>query len=125
VERFAIVCGAGAIGSGARYLISLWAGQRFGTSFPYGTLIVNVVGSFLIALIMEISVRAADFSPNLRLALTTGLMGGFTTYSSFNFETTSLLVGGSPLRGTANIVITVVACLGAGLLGLALARRIV
>jgi fluoride exporter len=124
VERLAIVCGAGAVGCGARYLISVWAGQRFGTSFPYGTLIVNVLGSFVIALVMEISLRSAEFSPNLRLALTTGLMGGFTTYSSFNYESTQLMLGGSALRGFANIAITVIACLGAGLLGLVLARRI-
>ncbi|MDX2086929.1 MAG: fluoride efflux transporter CrcB [Kofleriaceae bacterium] len=123
--RLAIVCGAGAVGCGARYLVSVWAGRQFGTSFPYGTLIVNVAGSFLIALVMESSIRAADFSPNLRLALTTGLMGGFTTYSSFNYETTTLMMGDAPMRGALNIVVTVLGCLGAGLLGLWLARRIV
>lgn len=103
----------------------MWAGQRLGTSFPYGTLIVNLVGSFLIALIMEISIRSAGFSPNLRLALTTGFMGGLTTYSSFNYETTSMVLGDAPMRGLLNMLVTVVGCLGAGVLGLWLARRIV
>jgi len=124
VERFLIVCGAGAVGCGVRYLVSMWAGERLGTAFPYGTLIVNILGSFAIALVLELSIRIAAFSPNLRLALTTGFMGGLTTYSSFNFESTTLLTSGHALRGIANIAITVLGCLAAGLLGIALARRI-
>jgi fluoride exporter len=123
VERFLIVCGAGAVGCGARYLVALWAGQRFGTAFPYGTLIVNVVGSFAIALVLELSIRIAAFPPNLRLALATGFMGGFTTYSAFNYESTALLLDKSFARAAANLAITVVGCLLAGLLGLWTARR--
>jgi CrcB protein len=122
VERFLIVCGAGAVGCGARYLISLAAAERIGTAFPYGTLIVNLVGSFLIALFLGLPIQAMP--ANLRLALTTGLMGGLTTYSSFNYETTALLSTGNALRGVANIAITLIGCLIFGYLGLLLARRI-
>lgn len=121
--RFLIVCGAGAVGCGARYLVGLWAAERFGTRMPYGTLIVNILGSFLIALVMELSIRFADFPPNLRLALTTGFLGGLTTYSSFNLETTQLAFSGHTMRAVANLAITVVACLVAGLLGVLVARR--
>ena len=121
--RFLIVCGAGAVGCGLRYLVSLWAAERIGTSFPYGTLIVNLVGSFAIALVLEMSIRAASFPPNLRIALTTGFMGGLTTYSSFNYETTALFQTNA-VRGVLNIVITLAGCLLFGLLGLWLARRI-
>lgn len=124
MERFLIVCGAGAAGCGARYLISLWAGQRIGTTFPWGTLIVNVVGSFAIAFVLELSVRMASFPPNLRLALTTGFLGGLTTYSSFNYETTALVTGGHAVRGLVNIGVTLIGCLVAGYLGLVLARRV-
>ena len=124
MERFLIVCGAGAAGCGARYLISLWAAKRIGTAFPYGTLIVNVVGSFLIALVLEVSVRKASFPPNVRLALTTGFLGGLTTYSSFNYESTALVTNGNAARGLLNIGITLIGCLVAGYLGLLLARRI-
>ncbi len=121
--RLLIVCAAGAVGCGARYLVGLWAVERFGTRLPYGTLLVNVVGSFLIALVMELSIRIADFPPNLRLALTTGFLGGLTTYSSFNYETTQLAFTGQTMRAVANLVLTVVACLVAGLLGVLVARR--
>jgi fluoride exporter len=123
VERFLIVCGAGAAGCGARYLISLWAAKRIGIAFPYGTLIVNIVGSFLIAFVLELSTRVANFPPNLRIALTTGFLGGLTTYSSFNYETTALVTGGNAARGLLNIGITLIGCLVAGYLGLVLARR--
>jgi CrcB protein len=123
VARFLIVCGAGAAGCGVRYLISLWAAKRIGTAFPYGTLIVNIVGSFAIAFVLELSTRIANFPPNLRLALATGFLGGMTTYSSFNYETTALVTNGNAVRGLINIGITVIGCLVAGLLGLLLARR--
>ena len=122
MERFLIVCGAGAVGCGARYAVSEWAGAKW-PGFPAGTLIVNVVGSFLIALVLELSIRIADFPPNLRLALTTGFMGGLTTYSSFNYESTALLTGGQVAKGILNIGITLIACLVAGGLGILLARR--
>ncbi|MBA3503899.1 MAG: CrcB family protein, partial [Deltaproteobacteria bacterium] len=64
MERFLIVCGAGAAGCGARYLVSLWAAKRIGTGFPYGTLIVNIVGSFAIAFVLELATRIASFPPN-------------------------------------------------------------
>ena len=119
--RVLIVFGAGGLGCAARYLIALWIGPR---SFPYATLVVNIVGSFLIALVMESSLRVAAFPPNLRLALTTGFMGGLTTYSSFNFETTTLAAQGSSGRALLNVGATLIACVLAGLAGLWLARRL-
>ena len=119
--RFLIVCGAGGAGCGVRYLVALWIGPR---SFPYATLIVNVVGSFLIALIMESSLRLASFPPKLTLALTTGFMGGLTTYSSFNYETSTLAAQGASDRALLNVGATLIGCVLAGLAGLWLARRL-
>jgi len=119
--RFLIVFGAGGAGCCARYLVSLWVGPR---SFPYATLIVNLIGSFLIALVLEASLRVASFSPHLRLALTTGFMGGLTTYSSFNYETTTLAAQGSSTRALLNVGATLIGCVLAGLAGLWLARRL-
>jgi fluoride exporter len=121
VQRFLIVCGAGALGCGARYLVSLWIGSR---PFPFATLAVNLAGSFAIALVLELSIRIAGFPPNLRLALSTGFLGGLTTYSSFNYEATGLLQSGQALRGLLYLGATLIGCFGTGLLGLALARKL-
>lgn len=119
--RYAIVFFAGGAGCVARYGIAQLIGPR---PFPYATLVVNVVGSFLIALIIEASLRISSISPNLTLALTTGFMGGFTTYSSFNYETTTLAAQGSASRALINVGVTLFGCILAGLAGLWLARRI-
>jgi CrcB protein len=121
VERVLIVFGAGGAGCVARYLVALAVGRR---EFPYATLIVNLLGSFLIAFVLELALLRKDMPPNLQLALTTGFMGGFTTYSAFNLETTRLMIDGHAVRGSANIFATLVGAFGAGLLGLWLARRI-
>ncbi|HXE79760.1 MAG TPA: CrcB family protein, partial [Vicinamibacterales bacterium] len=89
MERFLWICLAGAAGTGMRYLIALWAAQRFGSSFPYGTLIVNVAGCFGIAAVMHAAL-ALSWSPTVRSAIVIGFIGGFTTYSSFNYETSRL-----------------------------------
>jgi CrcB protein len=123
-QRVLWICLAGALGTGARYLITLWATQRFGSAFPLGTLIVNVVGCFLIAAVLEGVAASATFSPTLRLALTTGFMGGLTTYSSFAYETTALFRGGSSAAALANISVTTLACFLAILLGLLTARAL-
>lgn len=122
MTRVLIVFGAGGLGCTLRYLISLWAGERFGSAFPYGTLIVNVVGAFLMTFFMELSLRIADFPDDLRLALTTGLLGGLTTYSAFNYESSTLALGGETTRSLVNVGVTLVGCTVAGLLGLGLAR---
>jgi CrcB protein len=121
VVRILIVFGAGGAGCVARYLVALAVGPR---EFPYATLAVNLVGSFLIALVLELAMLRNDMPVQLQLALTTGFMGGFTTYSSFNFETTRLVLDGHPGRGVANAAITLVGAIAAGLFGMWLARRI-
>ena len=121
MTRFLIVVGAGGAGCGVRYLVGLWIGAR---SFPYATLTVNLVGSFLIALVIESALRSTSISPNLQLALTTGFMGGLTTYSSFNYETTALAAQGASARAALYVGATLIGCVIAGLAGLWLARRL-
>ncbi len=115
---------AGALGTLTRYAVGLWAGKTLGAGFPYGTLIVNVVGCFLIALVAEIAMTTSLVPPTLRLTLTTGFMGGLTTYSSFNLETTNLLRGRAWAAALGNLGATLAVCFLAGLLGLAVANRI-
>ena len=117
MARFLWICLGGAIGTGARYLLSGWLLRVAGPGFPYGTLAVNVIGSFLLCFLMQISLATEPFPPTLRVVLATGVMGGFTTYSAFNYETLRLFQEDAWLLGFANLAVTVVACLAAGLLG--------
>jgi CrcB protein len=96
--------------------------EAFGPDFPRGTLLVNLVGSFLIAVVLELALRTAAISPNVRLFLATGILGGFTTYSSFNYETLHLVQDGAFAYALLYVAATVVGCLLAGALGLVTAR---
>jgi CrcB protein len=124
MEQLGWICLAGAAGTGARYLIATWAAQRLGSAFPYGTLIVNLSGCFAITAIMHAALTLAWPTP-LRSALTVGLLGGFTTYSSFDYETTRLIQEGAHLPAAVNVALTVIGGLVAGWLGLVVARELV
>jgi len=124
MERFLWICLGGAAGTGARYLIALWAAQRFGSAFPYGTLIVNVVGCFAIAGVMH-AAAALSWSPTLRSAVTIGFIGGLTTYSSFNYETSRLLEEGAVGSAIVNASVTIMGAFIAGWLGVLSARLLI
>jgi CrcB protein len=122
MARFLWICLGGAIGSGARYLLSGWLARIAGPGFPYNTLAVNAIGSFLLGALMGSAMLTETLPPMLRLTLTTGVIGGFTTYSTFNYETLRLFQEGSWLLGFADLGLTVVVCLLAGALGLMVGR---
>ena len=117
MQRLVWVCVGGAFGSGARYLVSGWVQERLGAGFPWGTFSVNVIGSFLISMIMQISLSSGSVSPLVRMTLTTGVVGGFTTYSAFNYETFGYMQEKAWFLAGANILATWTACLAAGFLG--------
>lgn len=125
MERLLWVCLGGAVGSGARYLVSGWMLAWLGTAFPYGTLTVNLLGSFLLAALMHVGTSTELLSPTLRVALTTGTLGGFTTYSTFSYETFRYLQEGAFLLGALNITVTVFGCLAGCALGFFCARALV
>jgi CrcB protein len=124
MARFFWICFGGAAGTGARYAISGWALRAFGPTFPYGTLAVNLLGSFGVGLLMQVGLSTPLMSPTLRLSLTTGVMGGFTTYSTFNYETIRYVQDGAWPLAAANVAVTLVACLAAGFAGLAAGRAL-
>jgi fluoride exporter len=117
------ICLAGAAGTATRYLVATWAGERLGAAFPYGTLIVNLTGCFVIAGLMHVAMMNA-WPATLRLALTVGFLGGFTTYSSFNYETARLIEEGAPGTATVNVMLTLVGGFAAGWLGLLVCRQL-
>ena len=111
MTRFLLVCLGGALGSGARYLVGL--------ATPHGTLIVNLSGSFCIALAMAL-MRPSD----ARLLIVTGVLGGFTTYSAFNEETLQMLRAGTWGAAMMYVALTVLGCLAAGLAAVMVARAV-
>ncbi len=119
--RLLWICLGGACGTAARYLLALWVTAKAGEGFPFSTLTVNVVGSFVMGFLAQYA-AAHQMGETTRLALTTGVLGGFTTYSAFNQETLRFLQLGAWGPGAAYLASTVVGCLVAGLAGMAAAR---
>ena len=112
----------GAIGSVARYQVSLWASGKFGASFPYGTLIVNVAGCYLIGLFMIIATEKQLLPPYWRLLVASGFLGGLTTFSSFSYETLKLAQDGAWQAAIGNLAANVCAGLLATWGGIVTAR---
>ena len=121
MQRLVLVCAGGAFGSGVRYLIALGAVRWIGPDFPYGTLLVNLVGSFLIGLVQQLA-GVSVLSEESRLLLATGVMGGLTTYSAFSYETVRLLQLGAWRAAGLNVVGTTVLCLALCVAGMAVGR---
>jgi len=123
MNLFVVFIGGG-IGALARYLLQGFVYRFAGTEFPYGTLIVNILGCFTIGILMSSMEERFLATPTLRLFLTIGILGGFTTFSSFSYETMALVREGNLLAGGMNVIATVVVCLGATWLGLGLGRYV-
>ena len=118
----AVMLGA-ALGGAARYTIATFITERMASRFPWGTFFVNVTGCFLIGLITTIVVYRVPTSITWSLFLITGLLGGYTTFSAFGWETLQLSRQGEHLLALANIIASAVAGYAAVWLGVLLARR--
>ena len=118
-----LVAAGGAIGAAARYLSGLWIAARFGAGFPWGTFFVNVTGSFLIGIVLVL-VERGTLPAGARLFVAVGVCGGYTTFSSFSFETLQLLNVGSTGPALLNVLGQVVLCLLAVYLGVVFARAL-
>ncbi len=112
----------GAIGSVLRYLVGVFSVRWFGPGFPWGTLTVNVIGSFLIGLSVEMIARRFDASMELRVFIVTGIIGGFTTWSSFSLDTMVLFERGAVTAAAAYVIGSLVVSFAAVFAGLALGR---
>ena len=114
----------GGIGSIARFAVASWIGQRWGRSFPLGTFVVNVMGSFLVGLLMTLMAERFLENPQWRLLLVVGGLGGYTTFSTFQYETGKLLGDGELIYAALNIILSVVFGFAALKLGEVIARSI-
>ena len=121
--KYVLIVLFGGAGSLARYLASVAIIGRWGTRYPWHTLVVNVTGSFLIGLIMAMLAERVTASPNWRLALVVGFLGGYTTFSSFEWETYASVRSGGFWIGAANVVGSVGLGYAAVWLGAMLGRR--
>lgn len=117
----ALLCAGGGL---SRYYLSGWVYTLLGRAFPYGTLVVNVIGAYLIGLIMELALRSTALSDTLRLGLTVGFLGGLTTFSTFSYETFKLLEDGQFLLAAGNVLASVLICLLCTWLGIVTIRAL-
>lgn len=123
LRTYLAVMAGGAAGVGLRMFISSWIANQFGEAFPWGTLIVNATGCLVIGFFTGITGPDGVIltSPLIRQVVAIGVLGGFTTYSSFSLQTINLLADGQILHGLGNIFLTLLLCLGGTWLGLVLA----
>ena len=118
-----LIISIGAIfGANCRWLISRWAAKFISPVFPFGTLFINVTGSFIVGFFMIWSTQRVLLDPRWRLLIAVGFCGAFTTFSSFAFETMAYFQQGQWMMMAANFVSNNLLCLGAALAGMALAR---
>src|SRR5512135_3117077 len=121
---YLIIGAGGFVGAITRYIIAIWIGQRWGRSFPLGTFIINVTGSFLIGLLMTLMTEKIIENPQWRLLLVVGFLGAYTTFSTFEYETGALLKDGEWLIAGMNVVFSVAVGFIALKLGEVLAKSI-
>jgi CrcB protein len=121
----AVGCG-GFVGAASRYLLSTFIINRYNANaFPVSTLVINILGSFLIGLLVEILAVQNPGNKKLQLFLTTGILGGFTTFSTFSLETINLYQNGNTFFAILNIVLSIAFCLGGVVLGKIIAKVII
>jgi len=121
--RYLVVLVGGGAGALARYVAASLIMTRFGGKFPLGTLVINVTGSFLIGFLMTIMTERFHLDPIWRLLLVVGFLGGYTTFSSFEWETYTAVREGALWTGMLNVVSSVTLGYVAVWLGVILARR--
>ena len=122
--RYLLIFAGGGLGAVLRYWVQGLVYNRMGSAFPYGTVLVNIVGCFVIGLLMVSMEERFLATPALRLFLTVGILGGFTTFSSFSFETMALFRDGESALALANVGLSVIVCLCATWTGMKLGRLV-
>ncbi|OOZ39112.1 camphor resistance protein CrcB [Solemya pervernicosa gill symbiont] len=118
------IAGGGAVGALLRFWVSGGVYSLLGRGFPYGTLAVNILGSLLMGFLYVLLIERLNVSVEWRAALMVGLLGAFTTFSTFSIETLTLIEAGELFKAVINMVLSVVACVAAAWLGLVVGRAL-
>ncbi len=122
--QVAAIAAGGAIGAVLRFWLSTAVYQLLGRSFPYGTLAVNVIGSLAMGLLFVLFTERMSLGPEWRAAILIGLLGSFTTFSTFSIETLNLIEQAYYLKALLNVIVSVVACIGAAWSGVIIGRML-
>jgi CrcB protein len=122
LNRYLVIALGAALGANARYLVGVWAGNRFGADLPYGTFLVNVTGSLLLGFLLTLATERLEISTEVRLFLAVGFLGSYTTFSSYAVESLALLQDGNGWSGLANILVNNGIGLVCALIGVFLGR---
>ena len=118
------IAGGGAVGAVARFLVSTGVYRLFGRDFPWGTLAVNVFGSFGMGFLFVLLLERSLIGPEARAAILVGFLGSFTTFSTFSLETLTLVEQGEMLRALLNVAASLLLCVGACWAGIIAARAL-
>lgn len=122
--RITLLVVFGAIGTVARYGLQGFVQERTGAAFPYGTLIVNLLGCFLLGGIAEYALTHLTIPPEWRIGITVGFFGAFTTFSTFSWETARMLQDGEWLRGSIYVLASILGGLACIFFGMRIAERL-
>ncbi|HIG78837.1 MAG TPA: fluoride efflux transporter CrcB [Cycloclasticus sp.] len=124
MSQLLAIAAGGSIGAVMRYLVSTGIYSWLGRGFPYGTLVVNVLGSLAMGLLYELFLQRLSISPEVRAVLLVGFLGAFTTFSTFSIETINLIEQGDLLKAVTNMLASVILCVLAAWCGLQMARQL-
>jgi len=113
MDKYVIISVGAILGAFCRYWMGVWVAAKWGTQFAYGTLVINLIGSFVLGLFLTLNLDRGLFTPNARYLVAVGWCASFTTYSTFSWETFRYLQEGNFKLAGANVVFTLLGCLAA------------
>ncbi|MCL4395161.1 MAG: fluoride efflux transporter CrcB [Chloroflexi bacterium] len=124
MESFVLISAGAILGANARWWVGGWIAERLGTAFPYGTLVINFTGSLALGLFLTLASERLLIDPRWRLVIAIGFLGGYTTFSSYTYESVSLLLAGQWLSGLLDLFGSAIVGAAAVVLGIFLGRLV-